>query len=140
MVNDTAGGRHIILIDKKCCTVLIMTQLGIKGFAFNNHNFAPTKDNFAGTCVPESPAFRNSGRGYIRPYIPHIVIIWIKHIQCLPSPVLGENSLFWAQPLGDKHENTAFIKIHPARGGRGFQGVLLKIPHTGDKVSLDQCG
>ena len=28
--------------------------------AFNNQNCAQTKDNYAGTCVPASPAFRNS--------------------------------------------------------------------------------
>ena len=29
-------------------------------FAFNNQNVAQTKEYFAWTCVPASPAFRNS--------------------------------------------------------------------------------
>ena len=35
-------------------------SVNVCSFAFNNQNNAQTKESLAGTCVPASPAFRNS--------------------------------------------------------------------------------
>ena len=42
-----------------CYFLLVLVFFG--SFAFNNQNFAQTKEHLARTCVPTSPAFRNSG-------------------------------------------------------------------------------